>query len=279
MKNSGVTLDKLIKKYGTEEGNRRYKKWKDETNQSLKGFIKRYGEKEGRLKYDIFKNKSLNALKNVDHKNKISIRKLNYWLKFHNGDEQLAINSLKEYQNKSTLDRFIKRYGEVDGKKKYLENNVKKAITLEKMIELHGEVKGKEKYENWKVFNKNTKDKYIKKYGVTEGMIKYNDLIIKKTKRLKRYSSIGIEFCENINSIIKNKFKNIYYGDNEYMFFIFEDGIKIISPDLYIKDINLVIEFYGDFWHKNPLLYKDTESFVKETWDFDNKRINELPTN
>jgi hypothetical protein len=30
-----------------------------------------------------------------------------------------------------------------------------------------------------------------------------------------------------------------------------------------VKDINLVIEFYGDYWHRNPKLYEDNNGVRK----------------
>lgn len=271
-KNSGVTLEKMIQKYGKEKGDIKYKKWKLNTRQDIEGFIMRYGEEKGRKKYEEFKIKSLNALKKVDHKNKLSIRKLNYWLKECNGVEELAKKKLKEYQNKCSLSKFILRYGENEGKKKYVESSAKHAITLERMINLYGEVDGKEKYENWKSSNVNSSKKYIKKYGKK----RYEELLIKKLKNNKGYSNIGLEFCLDVLKNLQQEYKKLYYGDDEYMFFVFEDGINVIMPDLYIKDINLVIEFYGDFWHKNPKLYEIDQEFVKETWENDEKRIRKL---
>lgn len=269
-KKSGVSLQKMINKYGEDEGRKKYENWKLNTRQDLDGFIRRYGEDEGKKKYDIFLKKCLDALEKKT-KN-VSPRTMEYWLEKCNNDQELAQKKLSEYQNNSSLDKFIERYGEEDGKKKYIENCSKCAITLEKMIELHGEIKGKEKYDEWKKSNKNSKEKYIKKYGFD----KYKDLIKNRLKSNNRYSNIGLEFCQEIVNNLEQKYDKIYYGDNEYMFFIYDEDFNIISPDLYIKDINLVIEFYGDFWHKNPKKYDINQDFVKETWTHDNKRLDKI---
>ena len=152
-----------------------------------------------------------------------------------------------------------------------MENNKKKSITLENMVKLYGEIDGKEKYEIWKNSNINGGIKYKEKYGDDE----YKKLLLKRTSK-NHFSNIGLEFCNRIYDIIKNDYVNIYFGENEYKFYIWEDDIKLISPDFYIKDINLVIEFYGDFWHKNPILYNEKQEFVKETWSSDEKRINKI---
>lgn len=56
--NSGVTLEKLIQKYGVVEGNIRYNNWIKQCGQSEESFILRYGEEEGLRRFNIFKNKS-----------------------------------------------------------------------------------------------------------------------------------------------------------------------------------------------------------------------------
>ena len=87
-------------------------------------------------------------------------------------------------------------------------------------------------------------------------------------------SIIGLEFCESLNDIISNRFEKIYYGDNEYKFFIWEDDVKIAIVDFYIKDINVVIEFYGDYWHRNPSKYNDKIS--REIRKKDKKRVDKI---
>lgn len=275
MKTSGVSLQKMIINYGEELGTEKYINWKLNTRQDLNGFINRYGEKCGEEKYNTFKQKSLKALEKCDKSKILTPRQLDYWIKKCDNVDDAKLE-LQKFQNNASLSYMIKKYGEVDGKEKYIETNKKRATTIENMVKLYGEIEGKEKYDNWIKSNKNPKEKYITKYGKILGEQKYNELIISKTKRINNYSNIGLEFCQNI--VDKINYNKIYYGDNEYMFYIFEDNIKIISPDLYIKDINLVIEFYGDFWHKNPNKYKLTEEFVKETWENDEKRINTLKT-
>ena len=54
--------------------------------------------------------------------------------------------------------------------------------------------------------------------------------------------------------------------------------------DVFLKDFNLVIEIYGDYWHANPLKYKEDDilSFpekqylAKEIWNRDFERINTI---
>jgi G:T-mismatch repair DNA endonuclease (very short patch repair protein) len=57
-------------------------------------------------------------------------------------------------------------------------------------------------------------------------------------------------------------------------------GDKWYYPDIIIGD-NIIIEYYGNFWHGNPNQFKDTDIVhhsitAKEIWDFDKKRIDSL---
>lgn len=67
-------------------------------------YIKRYGKEEGKERYDLM----------CERKRLHSKRSLDYWINYHNGDIELAKQSLKEYQ---THDRsyFIRKYGEING--------------------------------------------------------------------------------------------------------------------------------------------------------------------
>lgn len=53
-----------------------------------------------------------------------------------------------------------------------------------------------------------------------------------------------------------------------------------LNPD-FIVDDKIVIEFYGDYWHGNPLLYSSEDIVsncykASEIWELDNKRIEEI---
>ena len=61
------------------------------------------------------------------------------------------------------------------------------------------------------------------------------------------------------------------------MFFIHDDDFKIIIPDFYIKEFNIIVEFYGDYWHRNPKIYNDDIS--ENIRIKDNKRIQKLKDN
>jgi len=273
----GMGLKSCIRRYGEQIGNRKYEEWKSEVSQNKENFIKRYGNNQGEKKFKEF---SKNAGQKLQKFQQIMPRqtKLEYWIKKCNGDVKEAKIKLKKRQQTSTLDKYVKKYGKKEGLKKYQDNNKKKSITIENFIDKYGDIKGPEKYYQWieRLKYSHTKDKYIKKYGKEEGLKKYRDIIIKRTSHIykNRQSIIGLEFCESLNEIIGNKFKKIYFGDKEYKFFIWDNNIKIAVVDFYIKDINVIIEFYGDYWHRNPKKYSDEIS--KKIREKDKSRINSI---
>lgn len=44
--------------------------------------------------------------------------------------------------------------------------------------------------------------------------------------------------------------------------------------DIYIEDLNLIIEFNGTFWHRDPRFYTETENMVIEIWTRDENKKN-----
>jgi hypothetical protein len=279
IKNSGVSLKKMIDKYGEEEGLIRYNNWKSQCLISLDNFIKKYGEIEGNKKWMEFKLKSNISYKSKNdteskYNNRNHITRLEYWTEKCNGNLKLAKEKLSERQSTSTLNKFIKKYGDIEGKKKYQLANINKAITLENCIKKYGEIEGLRKYNKYKelINYSHSKQYYINKYGEEW----YDDYSKRKITYFKdRFSKIGLEFALLLNNEIKYKYKNIYFGENEYMFFVHKNEFTIISPDFFIKDINLVIEFYGDYWHCNPNCINNIDR-AKKIWDYDENRINTL---
>lgn len=58
--------------------------------------------------------------------------------------------------------------------------------------------------------------------------------------------------------------------------------------DYFIKELNLGIEYYGNYWHANPLLFNENDEIkfpnnkiylAKEIWKLNNTRINNIKLN
>lgn len=125
------------------------------------------------------------------------------------------------------------------------------------------------------------KETCLKKYGVTHHM-KNKDIQEKICQIfLKKY---GTKYpITKSHGVTIPHLKIIYLLQNNNIDFEIEQGIN----DKYWVDILLpnkkIIEIYGDFWHANPIKYKDTDvlnfpgklggyKLAKEIWDKDEKR-------
>lgn len=280
--NYGVTLEKSIKKYGLEKGTEIYNTWKKNVGGTLKRFIERHGEEEGTIRYKQFQKKCIitDEIKN-DKNSTYNLREFNTRLEYYikkGFSEEEAKKILSDRQSTTSLEKFIKLYGEEIGLKKYIECNKKKSNTLENYIEKFGEIIGIEKHLKFLEIQKEihnreklilkhgiekyeeickshavTLEKFIKKHGEKNGTEKYANYL--KT-RINIVSKASLILFDQLYNFIKNDFENIYYGINEYFFFLNSKNIKCAKPDFYIKDINLAIEFYGDYWHRNPVIKK-----------------------
>lgn len=120
---------------------------------------------------------------------------------------------------------------------------------------------------------------HIKKYGEIDGKLKYNERILSWQRKLfqgQNRSIIADNFFTKLSKLVKSNTQ--YYGDNEYC--IEFDGTKTYFPDYIDLSKNKIIEFYGDYWHANPIKYsvntKIFEKTAQEIWDHDKQREDKL---
>lgn len=73
------------------------------------------------------------------------------------------------------------------------------------------------------------------------------------------------------------------FPENKIYTHVLGTGEKLIGKyhlDYYDETLNVAVEFYGDFWHANPVIYKETDCIlgvgVSEIWKRDDTRINEI---
>lgn len=167
----------------------------------------------------------------------------------------------------------------------YNEYNKSRAVTLDNMIKRYGVNEG---LIHWNQYVERecytcTLPYYIEKYGEEIGKEKYDILINKRNpaNRLFGPSAISLEM---FNKLIK-KFKNniIYYDDNEFK-------VKTLKYNLYYVDyydetLNIVIEFYGNYFHLNTekyspdfIQYKNHEKCIKakDKRQHDKERIDDI---
>lgn len=300
----GSSLKVLIFKFGYENGVKRYNELReiDKVKNTLDGFIKRYGQEEGTKRYYDKNSRlsvSVNSLKSngysddeiikirtkhrdnsktdlnsmihkygfdngvKKHKNKMEKHynpfKYESVMKHHNISEEEAKNIVSKRQIRD-LNFFIKKYGEKDGREKFNNINLTRAFknTKQYYIEKYGQILGLEKYKDvcYKKGNGGRLDYFIEKYGEAEGKIKYQEILKSKLSNFPDFSSnIELEFNQSIYNLISDDIKEKFHGSPiTKPFYINVDydkyGTYCVVPD--IKICNIIIEFDGDYWHSLP---------------------------
>ena len=208
---------------------------------------------------------------------------------------------------KRTKENYIKKYGEIEGLKKWnnycnkqsytntfeykqekygwtkeeFDNyNKDRASTYENFIKRYGQELGKQKWDAYIERERYTtsKEYFIEKYGDIEGELKFNEfckLRLNNVKYINLCSNICNEFTLQLsnyftnNKIYCNSLNNEYKVNNKYL------------TDYYDETLNIVIEFYGDYWHFNPKFYNENDKIfinnkflsVKDKWLKDEERI------
>lgn len=89
-------------------------------------------------------------------------------------------------------------------------------------------------------------------------------------------------------SINRSKAENILYEEINKFYPTISRPCLVIKgrryyPDIFVPDLNLIIEYYGDYWHANPKYYKSNDIVhhnitAQEIWDKDSERIKRLQT-
>ena len=212
--------------------------------------------------------------------------------------ERKNLHSLKSLISKETL---IKKYGKINGTKRWLESKQKKKNNSIRNIN-HWINKGyseKEAKEQLRIVQSRGLDFYIKKYGKRNGKLKYEKYNYEKTKHMRLSYNVekyGLEegkkkleaLFRKQNSIPFSKFekevalfftslvkdKNNIHSSLTKQFYLFikdEDKMNLnINPkdftnNLIIPDIcykNIIIECDGDYWHKNTNLKDNYKKLI-----------------
>jgi len=112
-------------------------------------------------------------------------------------------------------------------------------FSLKKCIERHGNEKGLEifnaRQKKWqKTLNDKTEEEKI-------------EILQKKIRNFKRYSKSSFRLFADIEEEIGESM-NFYYGENEFFLWDKKDK-RIYFYDLFIKELNLIVEFHGIMFH------------------------------
>ena len=206
--------------------------------------------------------------------------KKEYLSKLHRIEESKA-KQMKFNKNRisfdNSLESFIKKYGDIDGKRRHdnrieliSKNSARKNFpcTKENFIIKYGNDLGLKKYTDRcnRISYTSTIDFFIEKYGDIEG-----NKIWKNKFKLNKTSKASLK----IKSILQDM--NISYK--------MEEVISGKRADYFLPDFNIIIEYYGDYWHCNPKVYDSAYYNVRlkmesnEVWKKDDIRIEKIKGN
>jgi hypothetical protein len=195
-------------------------------------------------------------------------------LRFGDVEGEKKYNERCEKISKSkNKDWYINNYGTIEGLKKWENYLSKLNPSLNSYINKYGDVEGEKKYKERceKISKSSNKDWYINKYGDVEGEKRWNSYTNKirlnnrknKSKKSKKISII-------LNNISIEYFDEYKISDLNYY------------CDYYIEKYNTIIEYYGDYWHCNPIFYNKNyyhqyiNLTANEIWEKDKKRIDKI---
>jgi hypothetical protein len=185
-----------------------------------------------------------------------------------------------------TLENQTKKYGIEEGTKRFNEYREKQAYTntLQHFIEKHGEIEGKEKYALVKFRKKHTFDSYLYRFG--DAAIAEQKLTEYWSNRPCLFTSnIASEFFKIIDDEISDENIESYFHPKNKEFGKYSKTLKkYVLFDYVISKLNLCIEFNGDCFHANPALYKKDDfpnPFQKnltseDIWKYDEIKNGEL---
>lgn len=239
---------------------------------------------------EVYVTKNCNC--GADGKKILSIEKLEPFMEQKAADQVIKqINNDRKKGLPNTLGYWISRgYSESDARKQQSlvqkERSKKSPATLKGVKEFsvrckeywikkgYSEIDAKLEVAKQQVTN--GLDFYIKRYGLDLGQKKFNQRIQqwlssdgcrkmvagRSSKSLLLFDQLAVS-C------------NAYYGHNEK---VVRGKIKSHRVD-FLCGKN-IIEYFGDYWHANPLIYLETDSIRKKTasqiWAHDCAKINDL---
>lgn len=211
----------------------------------------------------------------------LSLKKRGYTLEkcilvYGKEEGERRFNSYREkHRFKNTLEGKKKKYGWSE--KEFLEFNKKRSVTLENLQKKYGEEEGLRRFnvyrekqaytnteahlgpERYKEVNKQkaqTLPNYIRKYGLEEGTKNFNEYLNSSCRAFySKKSQVLFDLLVRTYPLLFSD--DVYYAtkNNEY-------GIWSYSQKRYYKydfvdlKLKIAIEFNGDHYHGNPLIYK-----------------------
>jgi very-short-patch-repair endonuclease len=229
-----------------------------------------YGEKQGEIEFLLYNNtnkKSLRERMTLKYDNPDD--KIEEWKYNLSKSSKLRVDregTEKQRERSCFCHEFWVRNGySIDESK-----NIISSIQSKNSMKWHKKRKTNPEYYNINVFS--TKFWTDREYSVDGARYKVFDMYKRCIFDNKDFNKPSKQSLSFINFILDNT--DMECGDVQY-----EYQIGIYSVDFYIPRYNMIIEFYGDYWHCNPLQYdplyehKILGTTAQDKWSYDKKRI------
>jgi len=132
-----------------------------------------------------------------------------------------------------------------------------------------------------------SKEKCIKKYGIEDGLKKWEERQLKWQETLHKSGNLHVGYSEVSQSLFDEILKYYKKEDSDYVFY----GKKNHEYSIRYNNVNYIydftdlnrrkiIEFQGDIYHGNPMIFNENETpnpfkkdkTCKELWEFDEKK-------
>lgn len=189
----------------------------------------------------------------------------------------MSESEFKKYNKSraSTKRNFIKRHGKVEGERLWNEYKERQSYTksLQYQIDLHGEEEGRKKFAEINAKKVNDINSFINRYGFEEGVRKFKEY----TQRGRGISYAEQKFITHMREML-----TLYEDQESHSQYVFMHECGAYAVDYYNKEMKLVVEYNGDYWHMNPKIFK-ADDFIKqsgvtakEIWAKDEERLNFL---
>lgn len=185
----------------------------------------------------------------------------------------------ERYSYSHSIEAYVDRYG--DKAEEIMKiHNESKSLSLDKFISRYGEEDGKRRYEDYRAKSSRSRslEGYIEKYGPEEGPKMY-ELHARSRMSSGRVSKLSVDLFDKVTSELYGlvNLSNVHYGMDEHFKATGKRNGDINGGrylDFTISSYKIDIEFDGDYWHPT-ITAEDIIEFstgVVRDWDV----LNEL---
>jgi hypothetical protein len=252
-----ISLQNYISKFGEIEGKLRWEKWLQNQKEkgTLKWFVERYGVEDGKIKYKE-KNSHLSV-------GKETLRKA--------GRTEVEVETIRKnhaLKSKTDILSMQKRHGVEKGTDLYKRSCERKRLNSKRTLDYWLSIYAGDKDSAKKAladYQRKDEACFIRLYGVEKGSELYVDYIARKTKNWKNttynHSKGQVEVESFVRSLVLDE--KVYGFDSSYAIFLkkLEQeklGQRVIYPDVVLKKRKVLVEYYGVYWHGHPERFPDS---------------------